>query len=115
MRTLRRICLVALSVVTLATQAQDNKGTGPPEKSIKSEIGVRKQQRREARERRKLEREERKAIKKHHKRIQTKKVQKRMKESRGKAIRNNEHRREPFYKRWFKRKHKSKPVKKRDD
>jgi hypothetical protein len=88
--------------------AQDNTGTGPKEKSIKAELSIKKQQRREARERRKREKEERRAIKKHHKRIQTKKVQKRMKQSKETAIRHNENRREPFYKRWFRKKGRAK-------
>lgn len=107
--------LALLCAVSVDIAAQDNKGTGPAEKSIRAEISIKKQQRREARERRKLEREERKAIKKHHKRIQTKKVQKRMKESRQTAIRNNEHRREPFYKRWFRKKSRGRAVKKSKD
>ncbi len=82
---------------------QDNKGTGPREKSVKTEMRIKKQQRREGRERRKKEKEERRAVKKHHKRLQTKTVQKRMKSSRSKAIRNNEHKREFFLKRWFSR------------
>jgi hypothetical protein len=87
--------------------AQDNKGTGPKQRSIGREISIKKQQKKERKERRVKEKEERKAIKKHHQRLQTKKVQKRMKTSRSKAIRNNEHRREPFLKRLFTRKHKS--------
>jgi hypothetical protein len=86
--------------------AQDNKGTGPKQQSVRRELSIKKQRRKDAREKRKMERAERKAIEKHHKRIQTKKVQKRMKSSRSKAMRNNQHKREFFLKRWFSRKHK---------
>lgn len=114
--TTRKLLSALLAVcMSVSAAAQDNKGTGPAEKSIKAEIGIKKQQRREARERRKRERQERKAIKRHHKRIQTKKVQKRMKESRQTAIRNNEHRREPFYKRWFRKKGKMRAARKSKD
>jgi len=97
------IFLFLLSCAPVVLPAQDNKGTGPKQNSIGKELSIKKQQRRESREKRKLERAERKAVKKHHKRIQTKKVQKRMKTSRSKAQRNNEHKREFFLKRWFSR------------
>lgn len=45
---------------------------------------------------------------KRHNKIQTKEVQKRMKESRKKADRNNHNRREPFYKRWFRKENRTK-------
>jgi hypothetical protein len=73
--------------------SQDNKGTGPKQNSVGRELSIKKQQRRDSREKRKLEKAEKKAIKKHHKRIQTKKVQKRMKSSRTKADKNNKHKR----------------------
>lgn len=40
-----------------------------------------------------------------HMKIQTKETRKRMKESKRKAAMNNGHYREPFYKRWFRKKH----------
>jgi hypothetical protein len=40
-----------------------------------------------------------------HMKIQTKETRKRMKESKKKAAMINANQREPFYKRWFKRKH----------
>lgn len=58
---------------------------------------------REAREKRKMERAEKKAIKKYHKRLQTKQVRKRMKSSRKNATRYNNNEREFFVKRWFKK------------
>src|SRR5687767_11570047 len=92
--------VLCLGVFLLPAYSQE-KGTGPKEKSFKQELKTNKQIRREAREKRKLERAEKKAVKKHHKRIQTKKVRKRMKESRKTAVRHNENKREFFIKRWF--------------
>ncbi len=83
-----------------------DKGTGPKEKSFQSERKLRKALKKEAKEKRRKEKAEQKAIKKHHKRIQTKKVRKRMKSSKKTAIRNNENKREPFFKRLFKKKKK---------
>jgi hypothetical protein len=81
--------------------AQDKK-TGPKEKTFKQELKSNKQVRKEARERKKMERAERKAIKKYHKRLQTKKVRKRMKSNRRKTARYNDNKREFFLIRWFK-------------
>jgi hypothetical protein len=80
------------------------KGTGPKEKSVASQRKINKQLRKEATEKRRKERAERKAIKAFHKRLQTKKVRIRMKKSKNKATLYNENRREPFYKRMFKKK-----------
>lgn len=74
------------------------------EKSFKSKRKLAKADRKEAKEKRKAEKAERKKIKAHHKRIQTKEVRKRMKKNKGKAIRNNTHQREPFFKRLFQKK-----------
>ena len=80
------------------------KGTGPREKSIKMELKSNRKMRFEKRELRRKERAERKAIKAHHKKLQTKKVRKRMKQSRKAAMRHNDNRREFFITRWFKNK-----------
>lgn len=99
------IFFILLATLAFPLISQD-KGTGPAEKSIKKERTLRKIDRKAAIERRKREKAERKAIKAHHKRIQTKTVRKRMKKSKGKARLNNENRREFFVKRWFKKKKK---------
>ena len=103
MRLRHILLLCLLAAFTLPMPAQS---TGPKEKSLKSERKVRQELRKEAREKRRKERAERKAIKQYHKRLQTKQVRKRMKSSRKTAIRNNEHKREFFIKRWFKKKKK---------
>jgi hypothetical protein len=74
------------------------------EKSFKSKRKLAKADRKAAREKRKEEKAEQKKIRDHHKRIQTKEVRKRMKRSKGKAIRNNAHQREPFFQRLFQKK-----------
>jgi hypothetical protein len=92
-----------LFCVFIHSKAQE-KNSGPKKVSLKSERKIRKELRLAAREKRRKERAERKAIKKYHKRLQTKAVQKRMRASRKSAIRYNEHKREPFIVRWFKKK-----------
>jgi hypothetical protein len=79
------------------------KGTGPKEKSFKEELKSNKKIRAERREKRRKERAEKKAIKKYHKRLQTKKVRKRMKQSKKAAYRYNEGKKDFFAKKWFKK------------
>ncbi len=74
------------------------KVSGPREKTYKEELRSNKKIRAERKER-----AEKKAVKKHHKRIQTKKVRKRMRESRKLANRHNENKSEFFVKKWFKK------------
>lgn len=92
-----------LCFISIAFFAQTKKA-GPVEKSFKEELKSDRQLRIEKREKRRQERAERKAIKNYHKRIQTKQVRKRMKRSRSIAIRNHDHKREFFIKRWFQKK-----------
>jgi hypothetical protein len=96
----KTVYIILLLCVTSFAVSQE-KGKGPKEKTIKQELKSNKKIRQEAKEKRKKERAEKKAIKKHHKRIQTKKVRKRMGASKKKAARNNENRREFFVKRWI--------------
>lgn len=105
MKPLFRLLLLGMLLSwthTNSLQAQEN-GSGPKERTLKQEFESNKRFRREKREKRKLEKAERKAIKKHHKRIQTKKVLKRMKDSRKKSRRINNNEREFFLKRWFRK------------
>ena len=74
------------------------------EKSFKSKRKLAKADRKEAREKRREKKAEEKKIREYHKRLQTKEVRKRMKRSKGKAIRNNDHQREPFFQRLFQKK-----------
>src|SRR4051812_35967282 len=100
---MKRLLVLILIISSVVITPAQTKGTGPEETSVKKELRLRKQLRKESKERRRLERAERKKVKKHHKRIQTKKVRKRMKESKATATRNNLNKREFFVKRWFKK------------
>jgi ATP-dependent Lon protease len=98
--------LVLLSLLMSFTQAGNffaQERGGPPAKSLKQELKSNKRIRQEKREKRKLEKAEQKAIKKHHKRIQTQKVRKRMKASRKKSKRINNNEREFFLSRWLRK------------
>lgn len=104
MKAQGRITLLLLILLTHQVFAQgSSSGTGPKEKRFSEELKSNRQIRREAREKRKLEKEEQKAIRKHHKRIQTKAVQKRMKASRRKSKRYNDNKPEFFLKRWYRK------------
>jgi len=91
-------------LVSSITGFSQEKGTGPKEKSWKTERKIMKKAKLEARDKRLKEKAEKKAIKKHHKRLQTKQVRKRMKNSKNRANLNNDNRREPFLKRVFNKK-----------
>jgi hypothetical protein len=102
----KKIIFFLLFVLFALPFYSQDKGTGPKEKSFKTQRKIRKEERFEAKERRRKERAEKKAIKAYHKRLQTKKVRKRMKQSKNKATLHNENKREFFIKRWFKKKKK---------
>jgi hypothetical protein len=99
----RHIFLFSCLVFAFFSLSAQDKKSGPKEKTFKPDLKSNKQLRKEAREKKRIERAEKKAIRKHHHRIQTKQVRKRMKSSRKAATRHNEHRREFFIKRWLKK------------
>ena len=103
---LKRLIFFIVILSTSYSSFSQEKGTGPKEQSVASQRKINKELRKEAREKRRKERAERKAIKAYHKRLQTKKVRKRMKESKHTATLHNENRREPFFRRIFKKKRK---------
>ncbi len=112
---MRSFVLILFLFVGSFASAQAQNGTGPKEKTMRSEMRSEKKARQKDREQRKLEREERKAVEAHHKRIQTKAVRKRMKQSRKTALRNHDNKREFFAVRWFKKKNNGRvKVKKKD-
>lgn len=98
------ILFLALSFISPAQNQPEQKA--PTKGAEQNKRAIRKAERKEAKERRRQEKAERKAIKAHHKRLQTKTVRKRMKSSRKKAIMNNTGKREPWFKRMFKKKKK---------
>jgi len=101
---LKQILILIFSFTLALNLFSQQKKSGPKEKTFKQELKTNKQLRKEAREKRKLERAEKKAIKKHHKRIQTKAVRKRMKSSKKKTTRYNDNKKEFFISRWYKNK-----------
>lgn len=105
---LRLFLFLFLSVVYQNTCLSQEGGgkSDPPKKdqSIKSKRKQHKADKKKWKEDRRNKRAEEKKIRDHHKRIQTKEVRKRMKKSKGKAIRNNTHQREPFFQRLFQKK-----------
>lgn len=104
-----RLFLFLCFLIALQTPCISQEGGGksdPPKKdqSIKSKRKQYKADKKKWKEERRNKRAEEKKIRAHHKRIQTKEVRKRMKKSKGKAIRNNTHQREPFFQRLFQKK-----------
>ena len=87
------IILFQSSIQNLSAQQP----SGPREKTVKEELKTNKQLRKESREKRRLERAERKAILAHHKRIQSKRSLRSMKENRRKSSLANDRRREGFF------------------
>ncbi|MEI8136068.1 MAG: hypothetical protein WCH21_01960 [Bacteroidota bacterium] len=103
-----KIIIYLFLLLSFLPYFSQEKGTGPKEKSVSSQSKILKKDRIEAREKRRKERAERKAIKKYHKRLQTKQVRKRMKKSKSRSVLNNENKREPFFKRLLKKKKRNK-------
>lgn len=101
----KRIILFAVLFMPLIAFAQEAAKTDK-EQQPKTTRAQRKEAKKMWKEKRRNERAEKKKIKEHHKRIQTKEVRKRMKKDRKTAIRNNQHKREFFLKRWFSKKQK---------
>ena len=89
----------------VSVHAQENKSEADKKgTSIKSEREKRRSDRKKWKEERRRKRAEERMIRNHHKRIQTKEVNKRMRRSQRKAKRINENKREFFLIRWFSRK-----------
>ncbi len=88
----------------LAQESGGKSNVPKKDQSLKSKRKLRKADKKKWKEDRRNKRAEEKKIRDHHKRIQTKSVRKRMKSSKGKAIRNNAHQREPFFKRLLQKK-----------
>lgn len=100
----KRYIFFLISIAFLLPVTSQEKNAGPKDKTFAQERKARKKAKFEAREKRRAERAERKAVKKYHKRLQTKKVRKRMKQSKRQSKLNNDNRREPFFRRIFKKK-----------
>ncbi len=103
---LRIVILVFLIIGFSQDLLLAQEGATPPKKeqSIKSKRKQYREDKKKWKEERELKRAEEKKIEEHHKRIQTKEVQKRMKKSRARAMKNNSHKRDPFFQRLFQQK-----------
>lgn len=103
MNAIKKILLPLILILPIALFAQDNSGNSEQQKTPTSRA-QRKLAKQKWKEERAKKRDDRKMVKQHHKRLQTKTVQKRMKKNKKKSERVNDNRREFFLKRWFKRK-----------
>jgi hypothetical protein len=95
-----------LFVLFLAAPVHIIAQEAPPKASAKPEgsRAKRKAERKKWKEQRKRDHAEAKAIKKHHKRIQTKETRATMRKNKRKANRVNQNKKEFFIKRWFSKK-----------
>jgi hypothetical protein len=102
------ITLIVLALLWLVNPAlsQDG-GSGDGGQKEKTETGraARRKAKKEWKEKRRKDMSDAQAKKNYNKKYNSKKVRKRMKKNEKKAKRNNEHKREFFVKRWFKKKH----------
>lgn len=104
MRFIKLITSIILCAFLSSSYAQDGGKPNIPATSIKGKRKQRKAAKKEWKKARKLKRAEEKNVKNHHKRIQTKEVRKRMKNSKVRATRNREHKSEPFFQKLFNKK-----------
>lgn len=95
----RKLILLLICLAPLMTVAQEQK---PAEKGPATTRAQRKKLKKKWKEDRRMERDEKKAIKEHHKRIQTKETRKRMKEERKKGDKLRANKKEPWIVRKFK-------------
>ena len=107
-----RFCFSFVILCFLSINGYSQESGGPPKKeqSIKSKRKLRKADKKKWKEERSAQRAEEKNRDAHHKRVQTKAVYKRMKQSRAKSNSIRENKRDPFYKRWFQNNQKRKRV-----
>lgn len=98
----RKLILVMICLVPLAAIAQEAKQGTDKGQSPASTRAQRKKLRKKWKEDRRIERDEKKAIKEHHKRIQSKETLKRMKKERKKGDKLRANKREPWIVRKFK-------------
>ncbi len=91
------VIILFLPLTIFAQEAVKSSRNGTPA----SARHQRKVARKKWKEERKKEKLDRTIVDDHHKRIQTKKVQKRMRKDKRKAQRNNEHKKDYFWNKWF--------------
>jgi hypothetical protein len=102
--------VIILCFLQITCYSQESGGPPKKEQSLKSKRKLRKADKKKWKEERSAQRAEEKNRDAHHKRVQTKAVYKRMKQSRAKSNSIRENKRDPFYKRWFQNNQKRKRV-----
>jgi hypothetical protein len=100
----RKLILLLICLAPLMTYAQEQKPAA--EKSPATTRAQRKKLKKKWKEDRRIERDEKKAVKDHHKRLQTKETRKRMKAERRKGDKLRANKKEPWIVRKFKYKRK---------
>jgi len=96
----RKIILVLIIIAPISVIAQEQKSE--KDKAPASTHAQRKAAKKKWKEQRKIEMEDKKAVKKHHKRIQTKETRKKMREEKHKGDKMRANKKEFFLIRWFK-------------
>jgi len=102
--------VIILCFLQITCYSQESGGPPKKEQSLKSKRKLRKADKKKWKEERSAQRAEEKNRDAHHKRVQTKTVYNRMKQSRAKSNSIRENKRDPFYKRWFQNNQKRKRV-----
>lgn len=90
--------LVFLSPFVVTAQEKKTQKENEPV----SAASKRKKAKQKWKEQRKIDMEQKKAVKEHHKRLQTKEARKRMRQQKKKSEKLKANKREPFFIRWFK-------------
>jgi|SRR3954462_633571 hypothetical protein len=102
----RRLILLLICLAPLMTVAQEQKPAADKGQSPSTTRAQRKKLKKKWKEERRIKRDEKKAVKDHHKRIQTKETRKRMKAERKKGDKLRANKKEPWIVRKFKYRHK---------
>lgn len=96
----RKIILLLIILAPVSVLAQEQKSE--KDKAPASTHAQRKAAKKKWKEQRKIEMQEKKAIKEHHKRLQTKETRKRMRKEKRKGNKMRANKKEFFLVRWFK-------------
>lgn len=96
----RKIILLLIILAPVSVLAQEQKSE--KDKAPASTHAQRKAAKKKWKEQRKMEMQEKKAIKEHHKRLQTKETRKRMRKEKSKGNKMRANKKEFFLVRWFK-------------
>ena len=96
----RKIIFTAILFAPFIVSGQEKKADA--ENSPASSMAKRKKAKQKWKEQRKIDMEQKKAVKEHHKRLQSKDTRKRMRQQKKKSEKLRANKKEPFFIRWFK-------------